>query len=74
MEDDVREIPEGAAYRVVLDPDPADPQGPRGAGTKGEGRPPLKAAKDKFIWFAVPLTAVVTGFAVHEALESPERP
>jgi len=74
VEDDVREIPEGAAYRVVLDPDPADPQGPRGAGTKGEGRPPLKAAKDKFIWFAVPLTAVVTGFAVHEALESPDRP
>jgi len=28
VEDDVREIPEGAAYRIVLDPGPADPQGP----------------------------------------------
>jgi hypothetical protein len=74
VEDDVREIPEGAAYRVVLDPNAADPQGPRGAGTKGYGRPPIKAAKSRFIWFAVGVTAVVTGVALHEAFESPDRP
>ncbi|HUC53839.1 MAG TPA: hypothetical protein VMR90_07315 [Candidatus Cybelea sp.] len=73
VDDDVREIPEGAAYRVVLDPNP-DPQGPRGAGTKGIGGPPLKAAKSRFIWYAVAATAVVTYFAVTEALESPARP
>jgi len=45
VDDDVREIPEGAAYRIVLDPNAADPQGPRGAGTKGYGGSPMKAAK-----------------------------
>jgi hypothetical protein len=73
VDDDVREIPEGGAYRVVLDPN-AEPQGPQGAGSKGYGGPPIKAAKSKFIWYAIAITAVVTYFAVSEALESPERP
>jgi hypothetical protein len=74
--DDVRVIPEGSAYRVVLDSSAvaAEPQGPRGAGTKGTGGPPIKAAKSKFIWYAVGATAVVTYFAVAEAVESPDRP
>ena len=74
VEDDVREIPEGAAYRILLDPNAADPQGPRGAGTKGYGRPPVKAAKSKFIWYAVAITAAVTVFALLEVFESPSRP
>jgi hypothetical protein len=74
VEDDVREIPEGAAYRVVLDPNAADPQGPRGAGTKGYGGPPIKAAKSKFIWYVIAATAVITVIAVHEALESNDNP
>src|SRR5436190_9907384 len=74
VEDDVREIPEGAAYRVVLDPNAPIPQGPRGAGTKGYGGAPVKAAKNRFIWYAVAITAVVTYFAVTESLESPDRP
>src|SRR6266478_2299392 len=74
VEDDVREIPEGAAYRVVLDPNAADPQGPQGAGTKGYGRPPIKAAKSKFIWYVVGATAVITFLAFREAFESPDRP
>jgi hypothetical protein len=75
VEDDVRVIPEGAAYRVVLDStNAADPQGPRGAGEKGHGSPPIKAAKSKFIWYAIGITAVVTVWALHEALESPDRP
>lgn len=74
VEDDVREIPEGAAYRVVLDPNAADPQGPRGAGGRTYGGPPAKAAKSRFIWFAVGITTVVTVWALHEAFESPDRP
>jgi hypothetical protein len=76
VEDDVRVIPAGAAYRIVLDsPDAAPPaQGPRGAGSKGYGSPPIKAAKSKFIWYVIGITAVVTFLAVHEALESPDRP
>ena len=74
VEDDVREIPEGSAYHVVLDPNAPVPQGPRGAGTKGYGGPPIKAAKSKFIWYAVAVVATVGYFAVAEALESPDRP
>jgi hypothetical protein len=74
VEDDVREIPEGAAYRVVLDPNPPDPQGPRGAGTKGMDRPPIKGAKSKFIWYAIAIVGGVTAYAVHEAFESAEKP
>jgi len=74
VEDDVREISEGAAYRVVLDPNAADPQGPRGVGTKGNDGPPIKAAKSRFIWYVVGVAGVITIWAVHEALESPDRP
>ena len=74
VEDDVREIPEGDAYRVVLDPNAADPQGPRGAGTKGMGGPPIKAAKSRFIWYAVAITAGITFWVVHEALVSADHP
>ena len=73
VEDDVREIPEGEAYRIVLDPN-ADPQGPRGAGTKGMGGPPIKAAKSRFIWYAVAITAGVTIYVAHEAWESAYKP
>jgi hypothetical protein len=74
VEDDVREIPEGGAYRIGLDPDAADPQGPRGAGSKGTGGPPIRAAKSRFIWYAIAVTAVVTVWALHEVFESPDRP
>jgi len=73
VEDDVREIPEGTAYRGVLDPN-APPQGPQGAGTKGYGGPPIKAARSKFIWYAIAAVALVTYFAIDEVFESPDRP
>jgi hypothetical protein len=74
VEDDERVIPEGGAYRIVLDPNAADPQGPRGAGTKGHGGSPIKAAKSKFVWYAIAVTAAVTVWAFHEVFESPDRP
>ena len=74
VDDDVREIPEGAAYRVVLDPNAPPPQGPRGAGTKGMGGPPVKGAKSRFIWYAIAITGGVTAYVLSEALESPDRP
>ena len=72
VENDLREIPEGRGYRIVLDPN-ADPQGPRGAGAPGYGGPPIKAAKSKFIWYAIGATAVVTAFVIHEAMESDDK-
>ena len=74
VEEDVREIPEGAAYRVVLDPNAPPPQGPRGAGTKGMGGPPVKGAKSNFIWYAIAITGAVTAYVVSEVLESPDKP
>jgi hypothetical protein len=76
VEDDVRVIPEGAAYRIVLDSSAAtaESQGPRGSGTKGYGGSPIKAARSKFIWYAIGIAAVVTAWALDEALESPDRP
>ena len=74
VEDDVREIPEGAAYRVVLDPNAPDPQGPRGAGTKGMGGPPVKGAKSRFIWYAIAVTGGVTFWVAYEAFESSYKP
>ena len=74
VEDDVRVIPEGVGYRIVLDPNAPDPQGPRGAGTKGYGGPPIRAARSRFIWYAIAITSAITVFALHEAFESPARP
>lgn len=70
VEDDVRTVPEGMGYRIVLDPS-ADPQPQPARGPQG---PPIKAGKSRFIWYAIAITAAVTVFAVHEALESPDRP
>jgi hypothetical protein len=73
-------IADGAAYRVLLDPPTTMAQGPEGAGThkvdrkKGMSGPPLKAGRNYFLITAVGVTAVVTGLAISEALESPNRP
>lgn len=76
--DDSRMIPEGSAYRIVLDPsanEEAQSQPPtQGAGGKGYGKPPISAGTSKFVWFAVGGVAIVTILAVQEALESPDRP
>lgn len=81
VEDDVRVIPEGAAYRVVLDPEAAGRLGgraPAPAATPARAqwgqKPPIKTGKSNFIWYAIGFTALVTGFAVYEELESPDRP
>jgi hypothetical protein len=68
-------IPEGSAYRVILDPAATpEPQGPRGVGGKGVGGPPLRAGRSRFLLIAITATAIATYFFVSEALESPDRP
>ena len=74
-------ITDGAAYRVVLDPPATMAQGPEGAGAnkkedkrRGMSGPPLHAGRNYFLITAVGVTAVVTGLAISEALESPNRP
>jgi hypothetical protein len=82
VQDDVRVIPEGTAYRVVLDPEAAGRLGgvPPPAATPAPARaqwgrqPPIKTGKSNFIWYEIAFTALVTAFAVSEALESPARP
>ena len=81
VDDDVRVIPEGTAYRVVLDPEAAGRLG--GAPTPPAATPvraqwgqrqPTHPGKSNFIWYAIGFTALVTGYAASEALESPDRP
>jgi hypothetical protein len=79
VDDDVRVIPEGTAYRVVLDPEAAGPAGavlaPASPTPASWGQnQPIKAGKSKFIWYAIAFAGLVTWFAVSEALESPDRP
>lgn len=81
VDDDVRVIPEGMAYRIILDPteaelaaaDAAD-QDPQGAGSGRRGGRPRRAGRNRFVWFAIGVTAIVTFLAVSEAMESPDRP
>lgn len=78
VEDDIRVIPEGSAYRVVLDPEAAARAAaaphPDPASWGQKNQQPIKAGKSKFIWYAIIFTAGVTAFAVYKALESPDRP
>jgi hypothetical protein len=73
-------IADGGAYRVLLDPLPTMAQGPEGAGAhkddkrRGMGGAPLHAGRNYFMITAIGVTAIVTGLAVSEALESPNRP
>jgi hypothetical protein len=74
VEDETQTIPEGNSYRVILDPPAAaEPQGPQGAGTY-RMKPPRRAGRSHFMVLLIAAAAVVTGIAVSEALESPERP
>jgi hypothetical protein len=70
-------VPEATAYRVILDPDSyyasAPDQGPQGVGGRGN-KGPRKAGRSRFLLIAIVTTAVVTGIALHEALESPDHP
>jgi hypothetical protein len=83
VDDDVRVIPEGMAYRIILDPTEAElaaadaasaDQDPQGVGSGRRAGRPRRAGRNRFIWFAIGLTAIITFLAVQEALESPDRP
>jgi len=73
VEDDIRVIPEGMAYHVVLDPNAPPPADPAARAAWGQNQP-IKAGRSKFIWYAIAFVALVTWFTLSEALESPDRP
>src|ERR1700680_2401561 len=81
VDDDVRVIPEGMAYRIVLDPTDADlaaadaaDQDPQGVGPGRRAGRPRRAGRNRFGWFAIGVSAIILGLALSEALESPDRP
>ena len=82
VDDDVRVIPEGMAYRIILDPteaelaaaDVAADQDPQGVGSGRRAGRPRRAGRNRLVWFAIGVTAIVTVLALSEALESPDRP
>lgn len=65
-------IPEGASYRVVLDP---PEQGPAGVGTK-QGEAPKRPGRRRntFLFIVIGAVGFLTWVAVDEALESPDSP
>lgn len=73
VDGETRVINEGEAYRVVLDSSnaAAASQGPAGSGS---GRPPHKAGRNIAIYIYIAAVAIPTFFALHEVLESPDRP
>lgn len=82
VDNDVRVIPEGMAYRIVLDPSDAElasaeasasAQGPQGVGSRGRVMP-RRAGRNRFIWFAIGIAAAVTFVGVWEAVQSPSSP
>jgi hypothetical protein len=72
VDDDTRVIPEGMAYRIVLDPNANTSADPAAAPWPPQG--PARAGKSRFIWYVIAFAAAVTAIGVHEALESPSRP
>jgi len=75
--DETQIVPEGTAYRVMLDPESyyasEAPQGPAGAGA-GSGKPPRRAGRSHFLMIAIIATGVATGVALYEAMQSPDKP
>jgi len=75
IDGETRIIPEGEAYRVVLDSDAApEPQGPRGVGTKDFGGLPRKPGKNHTYLVLIGVITIVTIPALHEVVESPDKP
>src|SRR5258708_22329964 len=77
VEDDVRMIPEGTAYHVVLDPEaagrPGEVPAPAAPGSWGQN-PPIKAGKSQVILYAIAFTAAITRFALSGGIGSPRPP
>lgn len=77
VEGETQIIPEGASYRVLLDPEPEAAQGSGGEGTDNDRhktKEPRRAGRSRFLFVVVGVTALATGFAVYKACESPDRP
>ncbi len=72
VEDDTKTIPEGSAYRVVLDPDSVSEDG--SAGGPAAQKQPKRAGKNKFLLVAIIVAGAVTAVTLHFALESPDAP
>src|ERR1700675_2039177 len=71
VDDDVRVIPEGMAYRIVLYPTDAEWVGaylashnPQGVGSGRRVGRPRRAGRNRFVWFAIGVTAIVTVLAL----------
>jgi hypothetical protein len=75
VDGETRVINEGESFRVVIGDTVATDQGPAGAsGKSGSGRSPRRAGRSKAVYYIVGGVAALTVFALHEALESPDRP
>jgi hypothetical protein len=66
-------------YRKYLSPDARDyhdyhEHRPCAPVQMAKGKPPLAPAQNHFLYVTTGVTAIATVWAIHEALESPDRP
>jgi hypothetical protein len=72
--DEVKTIPEGTSYRMVIDPGAAAAAG-QGSGPGPQGNGNTQATgKNRFLFFVIGGAAVATGVGVALAIESPSTP
>lgn len=75
VDGETRVIAEGESYRVVIAPESAAaPRSPAPAGNRGSGGPPVRAGRSRAIYYIAAGVAIISIWALHEALESPDRP
>jgi hypothetical protein len=74
--EDSREIPEGASYRMLIDPsEPAGPPDPPGSiRSKPQGERTPYAARSRFVFLLLGAAAAGTGIGVWRAVQSPSVP
>ena len=71
MGDEARTVPEGASYRMVIQPGLAGGPGPAGAGA---GDIPFPTGKNRFIFVIIAAAAVAASTGVYLAVRSPSAP
>src|SRR5579863_4131725 len=72
MDDEVKTVPDGASYRMVIQPGAlAGGPGPAGAGA---GQTPAPTGQNHFVFFLIGAAAAAAGVGIYFAVRSPSAP
>jgi hypothetical protein len=73
MDDEAKTVPEGASYRMLIQPDPVSGPGPGPAGAGG-GQLPSPTGQNHFVFVVAGVAAVAAGVGIYLAVRSPSTP